>query len=150
MFSQMHREHFVQTFQALQFCNNLKPVDPKVLSAKQVSLFRKEIDKCNPVSSLTPNLSSDKKTLVFDLDETLIHCNESSEMPSDVILPIKFPTGEIIDVRVLSSPKSAFFFIQAGRDMHKALGTRMPSGTESILRNRGLHSLALLLRGGRG
>jgi CTD small phosphatase-like protein 2 len=53
---------------------------------------------------LTPNLSSDKKTLVFDLDETLIHCNESSEMPSDVILPIKFPTGEIIDVRVLSFP----------------------------------------------
>ena len=31
-----------------------------------------------------------KKTLVFDLDETLIHCNESLEIPNDVILPIKF------------------------------------------------------------
>jgi hypothetical protein len=33
------------------------------------------------------------KTIVFDLDETLIHCNESTELPCDVILPIKFPTG---------------------------------------------------------
>jgi len=39
-----------------------------------------------------------KKTLVFDLDETLIHCNENSNIPSDVVLPIKFPTGEIIEV----------------------------------------------------
>jgi CTD small phosphatase-like protein 2 len=39
-----------------------------------------------------------KKTLVFDLDETLIHCNESVNMPSDVVLPIRFPTGEVIEV----------------------------------------------------
>jgi len=32
------------------------------------------------------------------LDETLIHCNESSDIPSDVVLPIKFPHGEIIEV----------------------------------------------------
>jgi len=30
----------------------------------------------------------DKKTIVFDLDETLIHCNESTDIPSDIILPI--------------------------------------------------------------
>jgi hypothetical protein len=35
---------------------------------------------------------------VFDLDETLIHCNESNDVPADVVLPVKFPTGEIIDV----------------------------------------------------
>lgn len=35
---------------------------------------------------------------MFDLDETLIHCNESANVPSDVVLPIKFPTGEIIEV----------------------------------------------------
>lgn len=40
----------------------------------------------------------DKKTLVFDLDETLIHCNESANVPSDVVLPIKFPSGEVIEV----------------------------------------------------
>ena len=40
-----------------------------------------------------------KKTIVFDLDETLIHCNESTNMPADVILPIVFPTGDVIDVK---------------------------------------------------
>lgn len=39
-----------------------------------------------------------QKTLIFDLDETLIHCNENINIPSDVILPIVFPTGEIIEV----------------------------------------------------
>ena len=40
----------------------------------------------------------DSKTLVFDMDETLIHCNESTEVPSDVIVDIRFPTGEFIQV----------------------------------------------------
>ena len=35
---------------------------------------------------------------MFDLDETLIHCNETTDVPSDVILPISFPSGDIIDV----------------------------------------------------
>jgi CTD small phosphatase-like protein 2 len=39
-----------------------------------------------------------KKTIVFDLDETLIHCNENMDIVSDVTLPITFPTGEIIEV----------------------------------------------------
>lgn len=43
----------------------------------------------------------DKKTIIFDLDETLIHCNESVQIPGDVILPIRFPTGEIIEVYLL-------------------------------------------------
>lgn len=35
----------------------------------------------------------DKKSVVFDLDETLIHCNDSVEIPNDVKITIKFPTG---------------------------------------------------------
>ena len=34
------------------------------------------------------------KTLIFDLDETLIHCNENADVPSDVTIDITFPTGE--------------------------------------------------------
>ena len=37
-----------------------------------------------------------KKTVIFDLDETLIHCNENLNTPFDVKLPIVFPTGEVI------------------------------------------------------
>ena len=35
-----------------------------------------------------------KKTIVFDLDETLIHCNENQNLRADVYLPITFPSGD--------------------------------------------------------
>jgi len=90
-FCQIYREHFMQTFQAMVFCRYLKPVDHKVLSMKKVTLSRKDIHK-------------DKKTLIFDLDETLIHCNESSSVVSDVVLPIKFPHGEVIEAGINVRP----------------------------------------------
>jgi len=46
----------------------------------------------------------DKKTIIFDLDETLIHCNENTSMPCDVILPIKFPNGDIIEAGINIRP----------------------------------------------
>lgn len=44
------------------------------------------------------------KSIVFDLDETLIHCNDSLTPPHDVKLPIKFPTGEIIEAGINIRP----------------------------------------------
>ena len=44
------------------------------------------------------------KTVVFDLDETLIHCNDSTDEKCDVVLAIKFPTGEIIDAGINIRP----------------------------------------------
>ena len=41
------------------------------------------------------------KTIVFDLDETLIHCNENQGDPCDVRVPVTFPTGESIEVNIL-------------------------------------------------
>ena len=32
------------------------------------------------------------------MDETLIHCNESPDIPCDVVLPIVFPNGEVVEV----------------------------------------------------
>jgi CTD small phosphatase-like protein 2 len=40
--------------------------------------------------------SNNLKTIVFDLDETLVHCNESVSIPGDAILPITFPNGETV------------------------------------------------------
>ena len=42
--------------------------------------------------------------MVLDLDETLIHCNENTNIPSDVILPIEFPNGEVIHAGVNIRP----------------------------------------------
>ncbi len=39
-----------------------------------------------------------RKTLVFDLDETLIHCSEQLDIPHDVVIPIEFPNGVTIEV----------------------------------------------------
>lgn len=38
------------------------------------------------------------------MDETLIHCNENPNMPCDVILPIKFGQGDIIEAGINVRP----------------------------------------------
>lgn len=42
--------------------------------------------------------------MIFDLDETLIHCNEMMDVESDVVLPITFPNGEIIEAGINVRP----------------------------------------------
>lgn len=46
-FAQIYREHFMQSFQALNFVKSLKPVDPAVLAQKRVNLPKKDIYKGN-------------------------------------------------------------------------------------------------------
>ena len=36
------------------------------------------------------------------MDETLIHCNNSLNSPSDIILPIRFANGQVIEVKNLN------------------------------------------------
>eukprot|EP01017_Pseudomicrothorax_dubius_P020109 TRINITY_DN2205_c0_g2_i2.p1 TRINITY_DN2205_c0_g2~~TRINITY_DN2205_c0_g2_i2.p1 ORF type:complete len:331 (-),score=68.78 TRINITY_DN2205_c0_g2_i2:604-1596(-) len=43
-----------------------------------------------------------KKTLIFDLDETLIHCLHNTEAPCDAIVDITLPGGEIAKVSTLT------------------------------------------------
>ena len=44
-FSQIYREHYMQSFQAMAFCKFIKPVDPKVLAQKKVFLTKRESHK---------------------------------------------------------------------------------------------------------
>jgi len=44
------------------------------------------------------------KTVVFDLDETLVHCIEDITQPHDIALPIVFPTGEIVTAGICLRP----------------------------------------------
>ncbi|CAK93523.1 unnamed protein product (macronuclear) [Paramecium tetraurelia] len=60
------REHLLQTMQASQFQKSVKIISN--VEDKKVNLP-----------------STNKKTIVFDLDETLIHCNESTQVPGDII-----------------------------------------------------------------
>jgi CTD small phosphatase-like protein 2 len=46
-----------------------------------------------------------KKTIIFDLDETLIHCVDDIENEvSDAILNIAFPNGEIVKAGINIRP----------------------------------------------
>lgn len=45
-----------------------------------------------------------RKTLIFDLDETLIHCNENQAGPCDARVPVVFPSGERIEASINIRP----------------------------------------------
>lgn len=42
---------------------------------------------------LSPPPPNKKHTIVFDLDETLIHCHGVNYAAADLILPLVFPNG---------------------------------------------------------
>lgn len=86
-FTQLCQEHMLQTFNSLHLSKN-------IISNTENQLFE---DKSFDLPELS-NTEKNKKTLFFDLDETLVHCNESLELPADVILPIIFPNGQKIEV----------------------------------------------------
>lgn len=46
-----------------------------------------------------PKCASDRvKTIIFDLDETLIHCDDESNLPCDHEIEIQVPEGEQLKV----------------------------------------------------
>ena len=62
------------------------------------------------------NPSTQKKVIIFDMDETLIHCVDDleSEVP-DVVLNITFPNGEIVEAGINVRP----FAIESLKEANK-------------------------------
>jgi len=90
--SELHKLHLLQTLQSLQYLKNLRKPEPNELLSKTVYLP-------------PPTKAGCKKTLIFDLDETLIHCvDDISADPPDVVLPVTFPNGEVVDAGVNIRP----------------------------------------------
>ena len=80
------RKHLYQTFRGLKLARSLPLADPLQLQAKRVVLMK-------------PPGKYRRKTAIFDLDETLVHCLDRSETAvPDVVLPIRFPNGDIVHV----------------------------------------------------
>lgn len=85
----IYKEHLYQTFQAIKFIRNLPPADQVQLRAKKLDLVKR------------PGFEN-KKTVVFDLDETLVHCCENIDRCNpDVVLPVRFPTGDVVNVNYI-------------------------------------------------
>jgi CTD small phosphatase-like protein 2 len=83
-------EFLHQSLQSLHLMKSIAPVDLKQLKSKKVLINRK------------PGFE-DKKTLIFDLDETLVHCCVNGE-PADVFLEVRLPTGQFCEAGVNIRP----------------------------------------------
>ena len=69
----------------------------------------------NITSYLLPKSSSDKKTLVLDLDETLVHSQfQPFDVPSDIILKIELE-NELHDIHVMVRPGVSEFLKTMGK-----------------------------------
>lgn len=107
----IYREHLFQTFQALKFVRNLPAVDSVQLRSKRVTLPK-------------PIGYTSKKTAVFDLDETLVHCCDSIEQEHpDVVLPITFPTGEVVSAGIKVRPYAKECLMETSKEFEVVIFT---------------------------
>ena len=88
--SHSNQEYFSQLMLALKFAKDLRPVDHSQLVSKAVHLRRRP-------------MYEHAKTLIFDLDETLVHCCENPAEGKHS-LGIELPSGEKITVGINIRP----------------------------------------------
>lgn len=87
--------HFHHCLQSIAFVSTLDQLPDDEFLEKKVYL--------------PPKKDRTKKTLILDLDETLVHCSEDTTKPCDFKTPIKFTGGEVINFGVTIRPKAIEF-----------------------------------------
>ena len=75
---QAYTQHLLHTFNAMRYIQSINPANESQLQAKSVSL---------------PRITHKKKTVVFDLDETLVHCCSNAES-AEVRIEVLMPSGD--------------------------------------------------------
>ena len=102
-FYQLHKVSMSQTLQSLRILSqiNMKTYNP---SGIPVTLPPLALRSSHPPYSTTSGQTL--QTIIFDLDETLIHCNEDQSGPCDLRVPVIFPTGEKIMAGINIRPHS--------------------------------------------
>lgn len=82
--------HYHHCLQSIAYINTLEKL--------------KEDDFIEKKVYLPPKFPKEKKTLILDLDETLVHCDEDLSKPKQIQIPIKFAGGEVVDCGVTLRP----------------------------------------------
>mmetsp|Transcript_28668 Transcript_28668/g.51039 ORF Transcript_28668/g.51039 Transcript_28668/m.51039 type:complete len:403 (+) Transcript_28668:805-2013(+) len=98
----LYKEHLFQTFQAMKFVRNIPPCDERQLWEKTQYLPKR------------PGYQH-KKTVVFDLDETLVHCCENAA-EAQVPITVTFPTGELVQAGINIRPYAREVLTSANQD----------------------------------
>lgn len=91
-FTNLYRDHFFQSYQAYSVFRFAPMPDLAEVQKRLVTL---------------PD-SKGMKTLIFDLDETLIHCTDAQKTKGEISLPITFPTGETITAGINIRPYAKY------------------------------------------
>lgn len=73
-----YQQHLLHTYNALKFIKTLKSVEHSQIQARSVAL---------------PKRKGRKKTVIFDLDETLVHCCSNAE-DGQVSIEVNLPSGD--------------------------------------------------------
>lgn len=90
--NELHKIHMLQSLQALQYM-------------KKVPLPPMEELKSRFVFLPPPKIPHTKKTLIFDMDETLIHCVDDIDVENpQVVLDVIFEDGEVVEAGVNVRP----------------------------------------------
>lgn len=82
--------HYHHCLQSIAYINTLEKLNEDDFIEKKVYL--------------PPKSQKWKKTIILDLDETLVHCDEDLSKPKQMQIPIKFTGGEIVDCGVTIRP----------------------------------------------
>jgi CTD small phosphatase-like protein 2 len=96
--------------EAARTVKSLPPVDPLQLNTKKVMLARR------------PGYEH-LKTVVFDLDETLVHCLDDPNETADVRLPVTFPNGEVIEAGINIRPYAVDVLRSANKEFEVVVFT---------------------------
>ena len=83
-------QHFLQAAQSIMYIKTTEKVPDVDLLTKKVYL--------------PPLRDPNMKTLIFDLDETLIHCNDEASAPCHIRVPIRFSGTEVVDAGLTIRP----------------------------------------------
>ncbi|CAK84720.1 unnamed protein product (macronuclear) [Paramecium tetraurelia] len=92
--SALFREHIQSSFTYIPVIKNLQ-IDKEQIQEKLLNIPINLNKKCKDFY-----LRQDNKTIIFDMDETLIHCNEDENDKCQFKIDIQFEDGEIIEAGI--------------------------------------------------
>lgn len=106
--NELHKIHMLQSLQALQYMKNIETPSLEELSDKFVYLPPPK----------NPNIT---KTLIFDMDETLIHwVDDIQEECPQIVLDVTFEDGEIVEAGVNVRPY-AIDWLKAANELFQVI-----------------------------
>lgn len=113
--------HFNHNIQSMQYISTLQPLEEDDFIEKKVYL--------------PPKRNPGMKTLVLDLDETLVHCDEDLTLKYDLKIPIKFTGGEVVECGVTIRPFAKEFLKRMSQNYEIVIFTASHACYANIILN---------------